>query len=114
MKNAIIIAALTVVASTATASAQSYAETRIDRRGAKQNHRIEQGQRTGQLTVYEARGLKLQQARIHAMERHAKSDGYIDRREVRRIERAQDAASRRIAYQRHDRDRRGYWYRRWW
>jgi uncharacterized membrane protein YebE (DUF533 family) len=103
LKKVLIIAALTFIAGTSAASAQSYAETRIDGRDAKQHHRIEQARRTGQLTGREIRSLELQQTRIHAMERHAKSDGYIERREARRI-----------AYERHDRDRRGYWYRRWW
>jgi uncharacterized membrane protein YebE (DUF533 family) len=114
MKKTLIVAALALVAGTAAASAHDYLENRIDRRQAKQNHRIEQGRRTGDLTWYEYRTLKAQQARIRAMERHAKGDGHIDRIESQRIERAQNAASRRIAFERRDHQRRGYWYRRWW
>ena len=42
------------------------------------------------------------------MERSAKRDGYVSRREARAIERAQDAASRDIYRQSHD------WQKAWW
>ncbi len=108
------VAVLALVAGTAAASAESYAERRIDKRQAIQNHRIEDGRRTGQLTRHEVRDLRHQQSHIRALERRAKADGHIDRREAFRLERAQDRASRRIATERHDHDRRGFWYRRWW
>jgi Spy/CpxP family protein refolding chaperone len=108
------IAALALLATTVAATAHGYPGHRIDRREAIQERRIEEGLRHGQLTRHEARLLEHQQARIRAMEHHARRDGYIDRREARRIEWAQDAASRRIATERRDRQRQGYWYRRWW
>lgn len=108
------VAALALVAGTVAASADTYAERRIDKRQSIQSHRIEQGRHTGQLTFRETRALKAEQARIRAMERRAKADGHIDREEARRIERAQNAASRHIALERSDSQRRGLWYRRWW
>jgi hypothetical protein len=80
------IAALALLATTVAATAHGYPGHRIDRRESIQERRIEEGLRHGQLTRHEAR----------------------------RIEWAQDAASRRIATERRDRQRQGYWYRRWW
>lgn len=121
----IAIAAAALVAISTSAFAQS---NRIDRREDNQERRIEQGLRSGDLTRNEARQLKAEQDRIDAMQRAAKRDGHIDRREAAQIERAQDAASRHIAQERHDSERRGSgwsdrrssyersgnWQRRWW
>ena len=75
---------------------------RIDNREARQAERINEGRRSGELTWLEAQRLRAEQARIHRMERWAKSDGYISREEARRIEQAQDAASRHIRQEKHD------------
>lgn len=109
----IAIATLALVAFSSQAFAQS---DRIDRREENQARRIEQGFRSGDLTRREARELQVEQERIHAMERAAKRDGHIDRREAAHIERAQEAASRHIAQERHDAERRGsgWGHRRWW
>ncbi len=109
----ITIAALALVAFSAQASAQA---NRIDRREDNQERRIEQGVRSGDITRREAAHLKAEQERIHAMERSAKRDGVIDRREAAQIERAQDQASRHIAQERNDGERRGsgWSHRRWW
>lgn len=109
----VAIATLALVALGSQAFAQA---NRIDRREEKQLYRIEQGVRSGDLTRSEAHHLLAEQDRIHAMERSAKRDGYIDRREATQIERAQDAASRHIAQERHDSERRGsgWSHRRWW
>ena len=108
------IAALALVATTAAASAQGYAANRIDSREARQEHRIDQGRRTGQLTRHELLHLEAQQARIRQMQRQAMRDGRVDRHEAGAIERAQNTAGRRIAHERHDHQRRGLWHRRWW
>ena len=75
---------------------------RIDRREARQAARIREGRESGQLTGSEARHLWAEQRRIHQMERWAKRDGHISREEARRIEEAQDSASRHIRREKHD------------
>lgn len=108
----LVIATLALVTFSSSAFAQSY---RIDRREANQERRIEEGLRSGDITRREARDLKAEQDRIQALERAAKRDGHVDRREAAQIERAQDAASRHIAQDRNDSERRGQWgHRRWW
>src|SRR5262245_57796098 len=109
----IALIALALAASTGAASAHDYSRgDRIDAREAAQARRIERGIRNGELTWHEQLKLKAEQARIYAMERAAKRDGYIDAYEARRIERAQDAASRHIYRETHD-DQTS-WRRREW
>lgn len=109
------VATLALVAMTAVASAQGYTADRIDRREDRQERRIQDGVRSGDITRREYRQLEAEQARIREMERHAKRDGRIDRYEAAQIERAQDAASRHIAQERNDSERRGSWgSKRWW
>ena len=110
----ITVAAIALAAMTAAASAQGYSGDRIDRREANQERRIQEGRRSGDITRQEARQLEAEQARIRDMERQAKRDGVVDRREARQIERAQDQASRHIAQERNDSERRGLWQKRWW
>lgn len=75
---------------------------RVDRRREKQRARIAQGRRSGELSRTELRRLKKQQKKIGRMERRFSSDGYLSGRERRRLERAQDRASRRIARLKHN------------
>jgi uncharacterized membrane protein YebE (DUF533 family) len=103
------IAALALVAMTAGAAAYDARDARIDRRENIQENRIQQGVRSGEITRREHRQLEAEQARIRDMERQAKRDGHIDRREAAAIERAQDAASRHISQEKHDADRRRWW-----
>lgn len=107
------IIALALVASTTAASAYDYGRgERIDAREAAQARRIMHARRTGGLTWFEAEKLKAEQRRIHAMEAWAKRDGHISGTEARRIEAAQDAASRHIYRESHDGQRA--WWRRGW
>jgi uncharacterized membrane protein YebE (DUF533 family) len=115
------IAAVTLVALSSAAAAHGpgsgYGD-RIDRRQANQEQSIRQGVRSGEITRHEYYKLEAEQARIRALERSAKRDGYVDPYERRRLEAAQDAARRHIAQEKHDGDRRhshrGSWDRRWW
>ncbi len=84
----------------------------IDAREAAQAHRIARASRNGELTWYERLQLRAEQARIYAMERAAKRDGYISGWEARRIEQAQDAASQHIYRESHD--SQTSWRRREW
>jgi hypothetical protein len=100
---------------------------RVDRRQDRQRARLIQGRRSGELTRGEFRKLKKQQRKIGRMERRFSSDGFLSGKERRRLERAQDRASRRIARLKHNdiyrgsgnrythwnKDRRGAYKRRW-
>lgn len=76
---------------------------RIDRREARQQHRIVQGVRSGELTRPEARRLRAGQRHVHRMERRAKADGIMTPRERARIGHAQNVQSRHIARLKHNR-----------
>ena len=118
----IATATLALLAMTAAASAHDWGQDRIDRRQSNQERRIEHGLRSGEITRSEYHRLQAEQARIRDMERQAKRDGYVDRYEARRIEAAQDSASRHIWQEKHDGQRRWHagrrdesrWHRRWW
>lgn len=100
---------------------------RVDRRQDRQRARLIQGRRSGELTRGEFRKLKKQQRKIGRMERRFSSDGFLSGKERRRLEHAQDHASRRIARLKHNdidrgsrnryahwnKDRRGAYKRRW-
>lgn len=79
-------------------------ETRgpIDLRQARQQARIHQGLRSGELTRVEARALMHEQRQIRRLERDFRSDGFLSRAEFRLLDRRLDAASRHIYRERHD------------
>ena len=113
MNRTLLVAALGLIASTSVASAYDWDQTsRIDRRQARQDYRIHEGVRRGEITRHEYRRLEREQAHIRHMERNAKADGYVSHYERDRIRAAQNSASRHIHNEAHDGNRR--WYRRWW
>ncbi|MBZ0159934.1 MAG: hypothetical protein K8G79_07350 [bacterium] len=95
------VAALATIAWPALTQAQS--TPRIDQRQANQDHRIEQGVASGQLTEREAAQLEKGQERVQQMENKATADGTVTKKERARVEQAQNKQSRRIARQKHDR-----------
>jgi uncharacterized membrane protein YebE (DUF533 family) len=100
------IAALIVSALPALALAQATPTTpNIDKREARQEQRIQQGAKSGELTPREAARLEKGQARVQRMETKAKSDGTVTAQERKRIQREQSQQSKRIARQKHDRQR---------
>jgi hypothetical protein len=99
---ALIALTLAVTATSASAYDDSWRQDRIDSREARQAARIREGRASGELTRSEAHRLWAEQQRIHQMERWAKRDGFISREEARRIEQAQDQASRDIRHEKHD------------
>jgi hypothetical protein len=100
MKNAIILCALLVVGS-ALASAQT-ATPHVTKRQLKQQARIEQGLKSGELTAGEAKRLELQQGKIQADKAKAKSDGVVTPAERAKLAREQNRASRRIYRLKHN------------
>ncbi|MDA0224898.1 MAG: hypothetical protein O2975_02170 [Proteobacteria bacterium] len=87
------------------AAAQTTSTQRIDQRQANQQKRIDQGVSSGALTPKEAGKLDRGQAKVQKMEDKATADGKVTAKERRRIEQAQDRQSKRIARQKHDRQR---------
>ncbi|MGA9771782.1 MAG: hypothetical protein WBV94_22315 [Blastocatellia bacterium] len=80
----------------------------IDRREHREQQRIRQGIRSGELTRREAMRLQAEQARIRVAERYAKSDGHVSWRERRRLDNMLDHSSRDIHRQKHDRQDRNW------
>ena len=78
----------------------------INGRQYREQQRIRQGIRSGELTRREAWMLEGEQARIRAYERYARRDGYVSPRERARLDRGLDRASRDIYRQKHDRQDR--------
>jgi hypothetical protein len=78
----------------------------INRRQHRDQRRIHQGIRNGELTRREAARLEAQQARIRAAERRARADGHITPRDRYRINRRLNHANRNIYRQKHDRQDR--------
>ena len=77
-------------------------QARIDARQANQQKRIDQGKASGQLTDKEAGNLQKREDRINKMEANAQKDGKIGPREARRIQRAENKASRKIYNKKHN------------
>jgi polyhydroxyalkanoate synthesis regulator phasin len=100
MKHAILFCALLVLGS-AFASAQT-ATPRVTKRQLKQQARIEQGVKSGELTAGEAKRLELQQGKIQADKARAKSDGVVTPAERAKLAREQNRASRKIYRLKHN------------
>lgn len=85
------------------ASATSMAGPRgINKREYREQQRINQGIRSGELTRHEAARLQAGLARIRIHERFARADGNITPRERARLERELSRESRAIYRQKHD------------
>lgn len=98
--------AIAITAAALPALAQTTSAPRIDQRQANQDRRIEQGVKSGQLTGKEAARLEKGQAREQKMEAKAAADGKVTKKERARIEHAQDQQSRKIAREKHDKQRK--------
>ena len=82
------------------------APPRVERREARQERRIEQGERSGQLTRGETRRLDRGQRHVARMERRMGRDGRYTPRERARLNHAQNVQSRRIWRMKHNRRHR--------
>ena len=78
----------------------------IQHRERRQQQRIGQGVRSGELTGNEARGLEKEQVAIRRHERVMKSDGNLTEQERRRLTREQNRASKDIYRMKHNEPRR--------
>jgi hypothetical protein len=97
-----LIAAVAAPAFAEQGPVQAAGEARVDARQARQEARIDQGIRSGSLTPHEARRLGREQAGIARAESRAEADAHLNRREARRLEARQDAASRHVRRQKQD------------
>jgi hypothetical protein len=76
---------------------------RADRRQVKQQARITQGVKSGELTKAEAARLEARHEALQRDKRQARADdGRLDAAERAKLERKQDRLSRRIHAQKHD------------
>ena len=78
----------------------------VDRREHRQQRRIRQGVKSGELNKREAARLEAGQARTRRMEHRAKADGTVTRRERARLQHRENRTSRRIYRQKHDNQKR--------
>ena len=102
MKNMTFVTAAVIAAFSLPVFAQTNSTPRIDQRQENQQQRIDQGVKSGQLNQKEAARLGKGQARVQKMEDKAAADGKVTAKERRKIERAQDKQSRKIAREKHD------------
>ena len=100
MKTQLITAALSVAALTGAVPALA----QVNGRQAEQQHRINQGVRSGELTGREANHLERQQARINNTEHRmrAQNGGYLRPGQKARLEARQDRASANIYRKKHN------------
>lgn len=97
--------AVTVLAAALASPAFAQSTPRIDQRQANQEKRIDQGVASGELNKREAARLEKGQARVNRMENKAKADGVVTKGEKAAIRNAQDNQSKRIAKQKHDKQK---------
>ncbi len=88
-----------------TAFAQTNTPVVTERQG-NQQARINEGVKSGELTRREAAKLRAEQRAIRAEKRMAKADGVVTPAERAKIRRDQNRASRDIARQKHDAQKR--------
>lgn len=81
-------------------------QSTINQRERRQQKRIGEGVKNGDLTRKEVRKLEREQVRIHAAEAKAKSDGKFSAKERARIQTRQNKASHHIYKQKHDNQER--------
>ena len=105
MKSMTFVTAATIAAFAFPAFAQTASTPRIDQRQANQEKRIDQGVKSGQLNQKEAARLEKGQERVQKMENKAVADGKVTAKERARIEKAQDRQSRKIAREKHDKQK---------
>jgi hypothetical protein len=81
---------------------KSTATPRVRHRQIRQQRRIQQGVKSGQLTPAETKRLEVQQGKIQADKLEAKSDGKVTPQERAKLTREQNRASRTIYRKKHN------------
>ena len=96
---------LMIVVVTLFGAAGAFSQTRtpaLDKRERNQQHRINQGVKSGKLTRAEAGTLERQEARIKTQEMFAKKDGQVTAAEHRKLHRELNHESHRIYRKKHN------------
>lgn len=100
-RTAVVMAAIVSCLSLALGQQQDQTP-RVDKREMRQQKRIDQGVKSGQLTPKEANRLEKQQARIKKTEAKAKADGKVTPQERAKLTREQNRANRNIYKKKHN------------
>ena len=87
----------------ASAAVRQHSINKVERR---EQVRIRQGIRSGELTRAEAGRLKPEQAKIRVDQRRARADGKVTPKERKKLHKEQRKANRDIYHQKHDRQHR--------
>jgi hypothetical protein len=98
-KSAVVLLLVGIALGTVSAQTKS---PRVDRRERRQNARIEEGVKSGELTKREAATLNAQQEKIKKDEMKAKADGTLSPAERMKLKREQNRANRRIFRKKHN------------
>ena len=107
MKKSLNVVALAVsLLITGSALAQPPSTPVVDARQANQKARINEGVKSGELNRRETARLRAEQRSIRSQEKMAKADGVVTARERAQLRREQNQASRHIAKQKHDAQKR--------
>jgi hypothetical protein len=96
MKRSLFTAVLLLTLFSVFAAMAQTATPRVDARERRQQARIKQGVKSGELTKGETRRLEAQQGKIKADEMVAKSDGKVTPAERKQLTREQNRANRKI------------------
>jgi len=106
MKKVFFLIGFAMLVCNASVSAQSNKRA-IKKTQIKQQKRIKQGVKSGDLTKRETVKLQKQQVNIQRTKKRAKSDGVVSRSERRKLKSKQALASKNIAVKKNNRRKRG-------
>ncbi len=104
MKKIVLAAATALIATTAAVSAHS-----VDRVQERQAERIEHGRESGKITWSEGLKLRAEQRRINKVKDKLAADGYLSRRDRKKVHNLQREANKHIAHEKRDGWRRVWW-----
>ena len=102
VKHKLVMAVFIATSFLGAASAQNNETPRIDKREARQQERIDQGVKSGELTKKEANTLQRHQNRINAAESKAKADGKVTAQERKKMTRMRNRNNRAIYNKKHN------------
>jgi hypothetical protein len=105
-KSAVVLMVAALAAQASLSALAAERDPGVNHRQHRQEHRIEQGVRSGELTRQEAKTLRKEQRNIRREERAAKLDGKLTRAERKDLHRDLNRASKDIDREKHDGDKR--------
>jgi hypothetical protein len=94
--------ALVFLAAAGSAAAQSNQTPNLDKREVRQQQRITQGIRSGQLTPAETANLETRESKLNDDEARAKSDGVVTKKERALLQREANRDSKAIYRKKHN------------